>query len=83
MRIVFEHLVRHVASDSHNRLVRGLRFSKLRNCLVPQIVEAQPREMTLNLPNVGSAFGIRARLPRLLHSLAGWTFNDSRQFAPS
>ncbi len=56
MRVVGEHLSGDVASDSHNRRVTGLRFRKLGNGLVPEIVEPEALQWTLDLAEIGLAF---------------------------
>jgi hypothetical protein len=60
MRIVGEHLRRHVPGNTHNGLVARLRLGQLRNGMVPQIIKAQSGERALHTANVSAAFGFAA-----------------------
>jgi hypothetical protein len=53
MRIAGKHLLADVASYGHDGLVRDLGLRELRNGMVPQIIEPELREWTLNALNVG------------------------------
>jgi hypothetical protein len=51
---------------AHDRLVAGLGLRKLRNGMMPQIVEAQPMSRTFDSADIGSTLGLSALLPWLL-----------------
>jgi hypothetical protein len=65
-----------MTGDSHYRLIRSLRFSKLGDRVMPQIVEAQAGQGALQIPNVGSAFSVGASLSGLLERRFCWKNSD-------
>jgi len=59
---VRQHLRRDVSGNRHDCAITGLRFSKLGDRVMSQIVEAQPGQGTLHFLEVGFAFPIAAGL---------------------
>jgi len=64
-----------VPCNRHDRAVAGLRFGKLGDRMVPQIVKAQPGQGTLYFLEVGFALRVSARLSGRLLPSAGRTLN--------
>ncbi len=68
--------------DCHDGAVAGLRLGKLRNCVMPQVVEAQSGQGTLYLGEVGLALRVPAPPGRPLLPSASRTLDQSRQIDP-
>jgi hypothetical protein len=66
LRIVREHLQGNMPRNRHNRLVAGLRFGKLRDGVVPQVVESKSRGRALHAANIGLALLVLARFAWIL-----------------
>jgi hypothetical protein len=82
VRIVLQHLGRDMSGNCHDRAVAGLRFGKLGDGMVSQIVEAKSRERALHLLDVCSTLLIGASLSRVLISSAGRAGNQPCQVPP-
>jgi len=66
VRIVREHLRGNVPRNRHNRLVAGLRFGKLRDGVVPQVVESKSRGRAFDAANIGLVLLVLARFAGIL-----------------
>ena len=83
MAVVRQHSRGDVSCDDHYGLVAHERLRKLRDRVMPQIVEAQTSSRACDLTDVAAAFFISARDPRVLEAAAAWAMNRPSKIAPS
>jgi hypothetical protein len=63
---VREHFRGNVPRDRHNRLVAGLRFGKLCDGVMPQVVESKSRGRAFDAANIGLAVLVLTRFAGIL-----------------
>src|SRR5439155_15468358 len=66
----------------HNGLVARGGFRQLGNCMMPEVMEAQPSSWAFHLANVGLAFIVGAGFTGVLHVATRRTMDYSCQAAP-
>ena len=54
MRVMGKHLWRDVARDTHDGGIARVRLGQFGNCMMPQVVEAEPCQWTLYLADARS-----------------------------